>query len=127
MSVQSSHHTFIIPTLSVVESFFPTKEMIHTIKHRGVFVDLRGEMLPVVRLNEVLELDNNRPNIWDCTLICVESDTGKYVLVVDDLIGRGQVVIKSLGKALSRLKEFSGSAILGNGDISLILNVQELR
>ncbi|NOR58566.1 MAG: chemotaxis protein CheA [Sulfurimonas sp.] len=126
MLVSSSENTFIIPTLSVVESFFPSKNMVHTIKHKGEFVDLRGEMLPVVRLNQILELDDKAPKIWESTLICVDSVHGKYTILIDDLIGRQQVVIKSLGPVLSRLKEFSGSAIMGSGEIALILNVEEL-
>jgi two-component system, chemotaxis family, sensor kinase CheA len=126
MLVSSSGNTFIIPTLSVVESFFPNKNMVHTIKHKGEFVDLRGEMLPVVRLNHILELDDKAPKIWESTLICVDSVHGKYTILIDDLIGRQQVVIKSLGPVLSRLKEFSGSAIMGSGEIALILNVEEL-
>jgi len=126
MLVSSSGDTFIIPTLSVVESFFPSKNMVHTIKHKGEFVDLRGEMLPVIRLNHTLELDGKTPNIWESTLICVDSVHGKYTILIDDLIGRQQVVIKSLGPILSRLKEFSGGAIMGSGEIALILNVEEL-
>ncbi|EDZ62774.1 Chemotaxis protein histidine kinase, cheA [Sulfurimonas gotlandica GD1] len=126
MLVSSAGNTFIIPTLSVIESFFPSKNMVHTIKHKGEFVDLRGEMLPVVRLNQTLELDDKAPNIWESTLICVDSAHGKYTILIDDLIGRQQVVIKSLGPVLSRLKEFSGSAIMGSGEIALILNVEEL-
>ncbi|WP_373000306.1 chemotaxis protein CheA [Sulfurimonas sp.] len=126
MLVSSSGNTFIIPTLSVVESFFPSKNMVHTIKHKGEFVDLRGEMLPVVRLNQILELDDKAPKICESTLICVDSVQGKYTILIDDLIGRQQVVIKSLGPVLSRLKEFSGSAIMGSGEIALILNVEEL-
>lgn len=126
MLVRSGESIFIIPTLSVVESFIPSREIAHTMKHQGEFVDLRGEMLPVVRLNHVLEINMDRPDIWESTLICVEGDKEKYTLLVDELVGRQQVVIKSLGPALSKIKEFSGSAILGSGDIAFILNIEEL-
>ncbi|QOY55780.1 chemotaxis protein CheA [Candidatus Sulfurimonas marisnigri] len=126
MIVKSAGDTFIIPTLSVVESFIPSKEIVHSIKRKGEFVDLRGEMIPVVRLNHVLEIGEAKPNIWESTLMCVESEKGKYAILVDDLVGRQQVVIKSLGSTLSRIKELSGSAIMGSGEIALILNVEEL-
>lgn len=126
MVVRSDGDTFIIPTLSVIESFVPSEKIVHSMKHKGEFVDLRGEMLPIVRLNHVLETSENRPNVWESTLICVESEKGKYAILVDDLIGRQQVVIKSLGPTLSRIRELSGSAIMGSGDIALILNVEEL-
>lgn len=126
MIVKSAGDTFIIPTLSVIESFIPAKEIIHSVKKQGEFVDLRGEMIPIVRLNHVLEIGNEKPEISESTLMCVESEKGKYAILVDDLIGRQQVVIKSLGATLSRIKELAGSAIMGSGEIALILNVEEL-
>ncbi len=126
MIVKSAGDTFIIPTLSVLESFIPSKEIVHSIKHKGEFVDLRGEMIPIIRLNHVLEIGDEKPEISKSTLMCVESEKGKYAILVDDLVGRQQVVIKSLGPTLSRIKELAGSAIMGSGDIALILNVDEL-
>ncbi len=126
MIVKSANDTFIVPTLSVVESFIPSKGIIHSMKHQGEFVDLRGEMIPIIRLNHLLEISTDKPNIWESTLMCVESEKSKYAILVDDLVGRQQVVIKSLGPTLSRIKELSGSAIMGSGEIALILNVEEL-
>lgn len=126
MIVKSAGDTFIVPTLSVLESFIPAKEIVHSVKRKGEFVDLRGEMIPIVRLNHVLEIGDEKPEISQSTLMCVESDKGKYAILVDDLVGRQQVVIKSLGPTLSRIKELSGSAIMGSGEIALILNVEEL-
>ncbi len=126
MIVKSAGDMFIVPTLSVIESFIPQKEIVHTAKGKGEFVDLRGEMIPVVRLNEVLGINDSRPVIWESTLLCVESEDGKYAILIDDLVGRQQVVIKSLGKALAKLRGVSGGAIMGNGDIALILNIDDL-
>ena len=58
--------------------------------------------------------------------MCVENENGKFAILIDDLIGRQQVVIKPLGNALSGINEFSGSAVMGSGEIALILNVEEL-
>ncbi len=126
MLVKSGNDTFIIPTLSVLESFIPSKDIVHSVKSKGEFVDLRGEMIPIVRLNHILEINEDRPVITESTLMCVESDKGKYAILVDDLIGRQQVVIKSLGATLSKIKELAGSAIMGSGEIALILNIEEL-
>jgi len=126
MLVKSANDTFIIPTLSVLESFIPAKNIVHNIKREGEFVDLRGEMIPVVRLNHALEISTETPEIYNSTLMHVESEKGKYAILVDELIGRQQVVIKSLGPTLSKIKELSGSAIMGSGEIALILNVEEL-
>jgi two-component system chemotaxis sensor kinase CheA len=126
MLVESENETYIIPTLSVIESFIPQKDIVHSFKDQGEFVDLRGEMIPIIRLNEILETGTNKPDIWESTLVCLENENGKFAVLVDDLIGRQQVVIKPLGQALSNIKEFSGSAVMGSGEIALILNIEEL-
>lgn len=126
MLVKSANDIFIIPTLSVVESFVPSREIVHMMKGKGEFVNLRGEQIPVVRLNETLGLSEDRPDIWDSTLVCVESERGRMAILVDALLGRQQVVIKTLGRSMAKIKEISGGAILGNGDIALILNIDGL-
>jgi two-component system chemotaxis sensor kinase CheA len=126
MLVRSDNDTYIIPTLSVLESFIPKQENVHSYKHKGEFIDLRGKMIPIIRLNEVLKTSKSSPKAWESTLVCIESEKGRYALLIDDLIGRQQVVIKPLGPALSSIKELSGSAIMGNGEIALILNTEEL-
>lgn len=124
MLVETGGEVFILPTLSIIESFRPTEEMIHKAEGKGEFVKLREEFLPIIRLNRVLELTDSQKEPWECTLVCSESEKGKFALMVDDLIGRQQVVIKPLGKVLSHLKEISGGAVMGNGEIALILNIE---
>ena len=127
MLVQASGEIYIIPTLSVVESFRPEEEIVHNVQGKGEFVSLRGEYIPIVRLSDVFALDAEPLQPWEGILVCVETEDGRIAIMVDELVGRQQVVIKTLGKSLARLKEISGGAILGNGDIALILNVDELR
>ncbi len=127
MLVKSGEDIFIIPTLSVVESFVPSREIVHMLKGKGEFVNLRGEQIPVVRLDEALSLEcGERAPIWESTLVCVESEKGRIAILVDALLGRQQVVIKTLGRSMAKIKEISGGAILGNGDIALILNIDGL-
>jgi len=127
MLVQTAGEIYIIPTLSVVESFRPEREIVHVIKGQGEFVSMRGQHIPVIRLSDVFDLTTQRIQPWDGILVCVETEAGRIAIMVDELIGRQQVVIKPLGKSLAKLKEISGGAILGSGDIALILNVDELR
>ena len=127
MLVQSAGEIYIIPTLSVVESFRPEREIVHALKGQGEFVSMRGQHIPVVRLSDVFELSSQRIAPWEGILVCVETEEGRIAIMVDELIGRQQVVIKPLGKSLAKLKEITGGAILGSGDIALILNVDELR
>jgi len=126
MVVISANERFLIPTLSVLESFYPKKEMIHIFQNSGEFVDLRGEMLPIVRLNQLLDIDCTVSNAWEATLICIETQKGKFALLVDEVINRQQVVIKPLGEILSKVRVVSGSAIMGDGEVALILNPEEL-
>lgn len=127
MLVSVADEIYIIPTLSVVESFRPEEEIVHAIKGKGEFVSLRGQHIPIIRLSDVFGIESKRIAPWEGILVCVETEAGRIAIMVDELIGRQQVVIKTLGKALAKLKEISGGAILGNGDIALILNVDEIR
>lgn len=126
MLVKSEGETFIIPTLSIVESFRPPKEILHTVQGEGEFVNLRTELLPIVRLNRALEIGSSMPDPSESILVCVENDGGRFAILIDELLGRQQVVIKTLGKMFSHLEEVSGGAVLGNGEIALILNVDGL-
>ncbi len=127
MLVHAAGEIYIIPTLSVVESFRPEKEIVHMAKGKSEFVSLRGQNIPIIRLSDVFTLETQRIEPWEGILVCVETEIGRIAIMVDSLIGRQQVVIKTLGKSLTKLKEVSGGAILGNGEIALILNVDELR
>ncbi|MGP1580671.1 MAG: chemotaxis protein CheA [Wolinella sp.] len=127
MLVRSAGETFIIPTLSIIESFRPLSEILHVVQGEGEFVDLRQELLPIVRLNEILQISKESPRADESILVCVESEDGKFAILVDELLGRQQVVIKPLGKLFSHLVEFSGGAVLGNGEVALIVNVEGLR
>lgn len=127
MLVQAAGEIYIIPTLSVVESFRPDQDIVHALKEKGEFVSLRGQHLPIIRLSDVFSLPTARIEPWEGILVCVETEAGRIAIMVDELVGRQQVVIKPLGKSLAKLREISGGAILGSGDIALILNVDELR
>jgi two-component system chemotaxis sensor kinase CheA len=127
MLVSVANDVFIIPTLNVIESFRPSREDVQSVSKRGEFIDFRGEILPIIRLNHILKLSDDYRDPTESTLICMEHEKGKFILLVDELIGRQQVVVKTLGKFLSNIKEIAGGAILGNGEISLILNIEGLR
>lgn len=126
MLARCADEIYIIPTLSVVESFRPDESIVHLLKGKGEFVSLRKEHIPIVRLSDIFALKSKRIEPWEGILICVETDGGRIAIMVDELLGRQQVVIKSLGESLSKIKEISGGAILGSGDIALILNIDAL-
>ncbi len=127
LTVKVGDEVLIVPILSVVESFSPILSNIHHVKGRGEFINFRGEILPIVRLNQLLNLSQEIIPFEKSTLICIDHDRGRYVLQVSELTGRQQVVIKSLGLLSNNIKEISGVAILGTGHIALILNIEGIR
>lgn len=127
MLVRCAHETFIIPTLSILESFQPSNDSVFTYQGKGEFVKLREEILPIVRLDEVLNIRAaKRLKAAEATLVHVENDNGHFALLVDELISRQQVVIKPIGEGSIRVPQVSGAAVMGNGMVSLILNVEGL-
>ncbi len=127
MIISINDETFIIPTLTVVESFSPNMDKVSSVQHKEEFIDFRGEVLPIVHLNRFLNLSGEERADKDSVFICIEHEKGKFVLRVDSLDGRQQVVVKSMGKFLNFVKEIVGGAILGDGKIALILNIEEIR
>lgn len=126
MIIAVGHHRYIIPTLSVRESFRPTKEMISTVHGRGEMVNVRGRINPLVRLHEVFGLTEAKTDPSEAIIIVVESGSDTRCLMVDDLLGKQEVVIKSLGDTFKTNKALAGAAILGDGRVGLILDVDSL-
>ena len=127
MIVSINDETFIIPTLTVVESFSPDMKKVSSVQHKEEFIDFRGDVLPIVHLNRLLNLEGIEKDDVDSVFICIEHERGRFILRVDSLLGRQQVVVKSMGKFLNFVKEIVGGAILGDGKIALILNIEEIR
>lgn len=127
LNIKIEDEMFIVPTLSVVESLSPDSSEVHRIKGKGEFINYRGEILPIIRLNQILGLSEKQKEFNESTFICIEHERGRYIIQVDELLGRQQVVIKSLGVLSNNVKEVSGAAIMGNGSIALILNTEGLR
>ncbi len=118
---------YIIPTISIEESIRPTKEDISTVKNQGEVVNIRGSLLSLVRLHKLYNIDTDKTNPWESIVVVVEDNEGKYGVLVDELLGQQQVVIKSLGDRFKDVKGISGSAILGDGKVGLILDVSGVR
>ena len=117
---------YILPISSIVQSFKPTAKQVSTVQNRGEMVLVRGQLLPLVRLHRIFNIESSVDDITKALLVIVEEDNKKCCLLVDELLGQQQVVIKSLGDGLSSVKGVSGGAIMGDGKISLILDVTGL-
>jgi two-component system chemotaxis sensor kinase CheA len=117
---------YIIPIHSIVRSLRPTRGQISTVQNRGEIILERGELIPLVRLYKLFGVVPSTQDPTQALAVVVEVDGGKCCLLVDDLLGQQQVVIKSLGEVLGRVRGVSGGAIMGDGRVTLILDVPGL-
>ncbi len=117
---------FIVPLFAVREMIRPGANMIFTVENRAEMALVRGRLIPVVRLNQKLNIPSRSTDPGDCILIVSEIGGRSYGLVVDDLAGKQEVVIKSLGPVFQEVKGIAGGAILGDGRVGLILDVGAL-
>jgi two-component system chemotaxis sensor kinase CheA len=117
---------FILPTLSVRESFRPTPAMISTVHQRGEMVNVRGRLCPLLRLHRHFDIAPQTEDPAQAIIIVLESNHELRCLMVDQLLGKQEVVIKSLGETFKASHALAGAAILGDGRVGLILDVNNL-
>lgn len=117
---------FILPTLSVRESFRPGSNAISTVQERGEMVNVRGALVPLLRLYDYLGIAPRSTDPAKSIILVVESAHFLRCILVDDLVGKQEVVIKSLGSQLGTNKALAGAAILGDGQVGLILEPHTL-
>ena len=115
--------TYAIPINNILETIEVKKEDIKTIGGREVIV-LRGEIIPLISLHELFNLEV--PEVDEFPAIIVDFGAQKVALRVDELLHKKDIVIKSLGKALSSIKGFAGATILGDGSVVLIIDINSL-
>lgn len=126
LSLTVGNETYILPLTSIVESIQPAAGDVRKIAGRTEIALVRGEVLPVVRLYQVF---GSSPKVTDPTqglLVIVENDNHKVALLVDELIGQSQVVIKSLETNYRKVRGIAGATIMGDGRVALILDVPGL-
>lgn len=126
MSVSVGEEIFIVPLNAVAESLQPRAEDVKSVAGQGRVVRVRGEILPLVPLRDVFHLDSGISEPQKGILVLIESEGRKVALMVDELVGQQQVVIKSLESNYRRISGISGATILGDGRVALILDVGEL-
>ncbi|MEM7619440.1 MAG: chemotaxis protein CheA [Pseudomonadota bacterium] len=127
MIVNVGHEKYIIPLTSIVESFRPVKDEIHKLPDDRNVVSIRGEYFSLVYLGHVFDVPNAINDPKKGLVILVETDSmGKIGLVVDDIEGQQQVVIKSLEENYDPVPGISAATILGDGKVALILDIDNL-
>ncbi len=117
---------YIIPISSIEQSIQPRPEQISTVRDRREMCMVRDRLVPVLRLHRVFGVKPVHEDPAAGLLVLVQSGACHCCLLVDQLLGQQQVVIKSLSQSLGQIKGVSGGAILGDGNVSLILDVPSL-
>jgi len=127
MIVQVGRERYIIPALSVEEVIKPEAKAFSTAGGGiGEMVMARGKLLPLIRLGELFSIPDHQSDLNRIVVVILENEGRRKAVVVDELLGKQEVVIKSLGKGLEHLKGLAGGAILGDGRVGLILDVKGL-
>jgi two-component system chemotaxis sensor kinase CheA len=113
---------FVIPTFAVRESLRPTPAQVHRVRERPCMIQVRERLIPIVHLGEHFNVPAAEPDACRGTVVVIEDNGRPVALVVDSLLGKQEVVIKSLGEGVGTVKGVAGGAILGDGRIGLILD-----
>lgn len=114
---------FVLPLVTILESVRPTREALGSVLGRGEVLRLRREVLPLLRLHRLFAIGGATEDPTRALIVVVESDGRRAALLVDELLGHQQVVIKSLEPHLPRVDGVGGATILGDGRVALILDV----
>ncbi|MDR7856247.1 chemotaxis protein CheA [Tissierella sp.] len=122
--VRLNEEIYAIPLSSITEITNISDEQIRDVQGQDIFL-YRGKTLPIIRLKDVLDIDYNEKS-EDLVVVVVKKGEKQAGIIVDNLIGQQEIVIKGIGKYLSSVKYLSGATILGNGSISLIVDVNSL-
>ncbi len=122
LHVRVGQANFIISLDEILESLRPMPEELSTVEGRGLVLNRRGQITPLIKLYEIFNLEPQYTNPVDGLVVMVETSAGRYALLVDAVMGQQQVVVKELGAQFKRLSFLSGSALLGDGGLGLVLD-----
>lgn len=126
MLVACGNERYIIPTLSIVESTKPSTSMLITQGQTNEMINVRDEIFPLLRLSRLLGTSGAKTDPTQALVVIVEGVGRRLGLLVDDVIAQQQVVIKTLASSLAHVGVLSGAAVLADGRIGLIINVDEI-
>lgn len=127
MSVKVSGEVFILPLNAVMESLQPRDEDLHPLAGGERVLEVRGEYLPLVELWKVFDVQGAKTEATQGIVVILQSAGRRYALLVDQLIGQHQVVVKNLESNYRKVPGISAATILGDGSVALIVDVQALQ
>ncbi|SIS74430.1 CheA signal transduction histidine kinase [Thalassolituus maritimus] len=124
--VKVCEETYIFPLVSIVESIQIHRSSLNHVTGSQYVMQLRDEYIPIVRLDKIFGLRDEKDVVDEMMLVVVEGDNEKIGIVVDDLLGQQQVVIKSLEQNYQKVSGISGATILGDGTVALIIDISSI-
>ncbi|MFP4572406.1 MAG: Hpt domain-containing protein [Desulfobacterales bacterium] len=123
MIVKVGSERYILPLLSIIESFQPTREMITTVSGKGETVPFRNRLLPLFRLYALFGTSDAKTDPTRALVVVIEDAGRQVALLVDELLGQNQTVIKNLGQGLRDVEGIAGASIMPDGTPGLIIDV----
>ena len=126
MIVRVGGERYIIPLIAIRQLLRPEKKSYNTIIGTGETINVMGDLLPLIRVYKIFGIEADHENPWEAIVVVVEGENSSKCLLVDEILGEEEVVIKNLGESLKNKKGISGGAILGDGNIGLILDPEGL-
>ncbi|MDS0862685.1 chemotaxis protein CheA [Burkholderia pseudomultivorans] len=126
MSVKVGGEIFILPLNFVMESLQPSNDDIYTVGNGERVVRVRGEYLPLVALHEVFSVEDARTDPTQGIVTIMETEGRRFAMLIDELVGQQQVVVKNLETNYRKVHGISAATILGDGSVALIVDVAAL-
>ncbi len=123
MMVKVGSEVLTVPLSVIDKSVRPKPEEVKTVEGKGELIDIRGDYIPLVRLYELFEIPTEKLDPTQALVLIVQSSKSRYGILVDDVLGQTQAVIKSIDKNFRKIDGTSGATILGDGRVSLILDI----
>ncbi len=124
--VRVGKERYIIPAPSVKESLQPEGNQYVKVSDRGEAINIRGKIHSLIRLHEIFGINSENTKVDEAILVVVEHEGKEACLMIDEVLGKQEVVIKSLGRRLKDVQGFSGGTILGDGRVGLILDIKSV-
>lgn len=124
--VQIGGDRFIIPTEYVKETLKPRREDVFTIHQKGEIIKVRDKLLPLLKPQQWIGVSSKKENPWEALVLIIENEGKQKGLMIDELLGKQEVVIKNMGEKLKDVRGIAGATIMGDGRVGLILDIQNI-
>ena len=115
--------TYVIPMVSIITSIKPEPKDLSTVINKGEMLSFHGSLVPLFRLASLFNIQGGEEELKESLIVVIEDDGNRAGIVIDELVVRQQVVVKTLGETMKNVVGISGGAIMPNGRVGLILDI----